>query len=401
MSAAVIDLTDLTLFAEGDPHDAWAWLREHRPVHWNPSPDGGFWALTRYHDIAAAYLDAAAFSSRQGTVLGGSYRSDSDTASGRMLIASDAPAHRHLRKAVHQGFLSAVMEHAARVVREYLDAALNRIRRDGGGDFALDVAPELPAGFLAAMFGIGRDEALALMRLTRSMIGFRDAEYTNDVGETATLVGSQVEIFDTMADLIERRRRSPGTDLVSLLLKSTINGRPMTESEMLYNCLNVAVGGNETTPFTASAALLTLIEHPDEYRLMCADPAVMSSALDEVFRWTSTNAYVRRTATRDIELHGELIRAGDSVTLWNASANRDAAAFSHAQRFDVRRAPNHHLAFGAGPHRCIGMNAARLEISILLEELTRRDLRFELTAEPRRLRSNFMLGFTHMPVKVI
>ncbi|MFC7827874.1 cytochrome P450 [Streptomyces sp. NPDC057362] len=399
-SDAPIDLNDLDLFVSGDPHAAWSWLRRNAPVYWNSTPEGGFWALTKYEDVAAAYIDASAFSSRFGTVLGGSYRSTADTASGQMLICSDPPDHRLLRQQVHKAFAPWMIEKATRRVVEFLDAALDKFVAAGGGDFATEVALELPAGFLSAMFDLGRDDAFRLLRLTRSMIGHKDQEYAGSARTGMTLVASQVEIFDMISELMERRRREPGGDLVSILCSAEINGRPMTESQILYNCLNVAVGGNETTPYTATAAVLALADHPDQADRLIADPGLLGTAVEEVFRWTSTNAYVQRTATRDVELRGTLIRAGESVTLWNASANRDEEQFPDPDVFDVSRTPNQHLAFGVAAHRCIGMGGARQEITLLMRALAERRLRFEVAGPVERLRSNFMLGVKHLPVTV-
>jgi cytochrome P450 len=401
MATALIDLDDLDLFVSGDPHAAWAWLREHAPVYWNATADGGYWALTTYADVSAVYRDPAAFSSKDGTVLGGSFRSATDTATGQMLICSDPPEHRLLRQHVHKAFGKSMMHAAAERVRAYLSDALDRLTADGGGDFATDVAPTLPAGLLAAMFGIGRADALHLLRLTRTMIGFRDEEYVRTSGEAMTLVGAQVEIFDFLAELLDRRRADPGEDLVSILLAAETNGRGLTESQILYNALNVAVGGNETTPFTASAIVETLIGHPEEERRLHDDPGLIGTAVDEFFRWTSTNAYVRRTTTKEVVLRGIRIPAGQTLTLWNASANRDENAFPHADRLDLGRSPNHHLAFGVANHRCVGMPAAWMEISMLVEELVRRRLRFRPSGGIERLASNFMLGIKHLPVEVV
>ena len=174
----------------------------------------------------------------------------------------------------------------------------------------------------------------------------------------------------------------------------------MTESEILYNCLNVAVGGDETTPFTAASAVEAFIQFPDQLDRLLAEPGLINTALDEVFRWTSTNSYVQRTARTDLEIGGQHIAAGQSVTLWNVSANFDEAVFFRPNVFDIGRQPNRHLAFGSGPHRCIGMNAAWLEIKILLEALAERQIRFALDGPVRRLRSNFMLGPVSLPVRV-
>jgi len=318
-----------------------------------------------------------------------------------MLICSDPPAHRLLRQHVHKAFGPRMMDKASRHVRAYLNEALDRLTAAGGGDFAVDIAPRLPAGLLAAMFDIGLDDALHLLRLTRMMIGFRDEEYLGDGGASMTLVAAQVEIFDFLTELLDQRRRDPGEDLVSILLAERTNGRELSESQILYNALNVAVGGNETTPFTASAIVETLIRHPDEEGRLHADPTLLNTAVEELFRWTSTNAYVCRTTTRDVTVRGVAIPAGATLTLWNASANRDEEQFPHADLLDFGRTPNHHVAFGVANHRCIGMGAARMEITMLVEELLRRGLRFTLSGDIERMRSNFMLGIKHLPVEVV
>ena len=401
MTTQQIDLTDTELFVSGDPHEVWRYLREHQPVHWNPSKDGGFWSLTRYADIVDVYRDPATFSSERGTVMGGSFGSDQDSASGQMLICADPPRHRQLRKQVKRGFATAMMARVAESVRDYAHRAIERLLAEGGGDFATVVAPELPAGVLAAMFGLGPRDAHYLLELTRNMIGFEDAEYRHEPdGQELSLAAAQVEIFDFLADLAERRRGEPGDDLVSLLLHCSVNGRPMTDTQILYNCLNVVVGGNETTPYTACAGVAALAGHPRQADLFYGHQDLLLTAIDEILRWTSTNAYVQRTATVDTVVNGVPITAGQKLTLWNASANRDEAVFPDADRFDVTRSPNRHIAFGVGNHRCIGQAVARQEIQILFEYLQRRGVRFELAGPIERLRSNFMLGTKHMPVTV-
>jgi cytochrome P450 len=402
MSTASIDLDDLELFTSGDPHAAWEWLRKNDPVHWNPTADGGHWALTTYADVAAVYREPATFSSKNGTVLGGSHRSATDTASGQMLICSDPPEHRLLRQHVHKAFGRDMMDRAAELVRRNLDVALDRFVANGGGDFAVDIAPELPAGLLSQMFGIDRHDALHLLKLTRTMIGFRDEEYGSGGADASmTLVGAQVEIFDFLAELLDRRRARPGDDLVSILVAARTNGRALSESQILYNALNVAVGGDETTPFTASAIVETLVNHPGEESRLYADPGLVGTAVEEFFRWTSTNAYVCRTTTAEVTIRGVRIPAGETLTLWNASANRDEEQFPHADRLDLGRTPNHHLTFGVANHRCIGVGAAQMEITALVRELVRRRLRFTVRGPVERLRSNFMLGITHLPVEVV
>lgn len=402
MSTQTVDLTDVDAFVEQRHHQMFAWLRANDPVYWNPTPDGsGFWALTRYDDIAAVYVDHAAFSSAGGAMLGGSYRSEADTASNRMLVASDPPRHRLLRQQIHQVFGPGYVERVAARVRELVNAALARALADGGCDFATDIAPELPAGALMEIMGIPHDQAHELIRLTRKMIGFRDPFYVDvEEDDRLLLAAIQTEIFEFFYDILRERRRRPGDDLVSVLLATRINGRPLPEEDIYYNCMNVAVGGNETSSYSACAGLLALAENPDQHALLLADPSLLGTAINEILRWSSTNAYVQRVATRDVEIGGKRIRAGDSVTLWNVSGNRDESQFPEADRFLVTRTPNRHLTYGSGIHRCIGAVVAQVELPAVFEPLITRRLHFTVSGEVTRLRSNFIQGITRLPVEM-
>ncbi|WNV85520.1 cytochrome P450 [Umezawaea sp. Da 62-37] len=402
MTTAQIDLGSTELFAEGDPYEAYRWLRHNAPVYWNPTPDGGFWALSKYEDISEAYLRPELYSSAKGTMLGGSYRSESDSASGQMLIATDPPRHQQLRKQVHNaGFAPAKMDHARAGVRACVNAALDKMIRDGGGDFATDISMALPTGVLAGTMALPPEHAARLQRLTRTMIGFRDLEYQDGLSATETLIRSQLDVFEFFFDLVEQRRERPGDDLVSNLIASEINGEPMSEAEILYNCMNVAVGGNETTAHTASWSVVTFVDHPEQYERLLADPGLLGTAMEEIFRWTATNTYVQRHATRPLVIRGRRIEEGDAITLWNSSANRDEDVFPEADVFDVARTPNKHLTFGVGRHHCIGAVIARLEMEILLGEMVRRQLRFRLAGPVERLHSNFAYGIRHLPVEIV
>jgi cytochrome P450 len=398
----VIDLTDVDAFVAGRHHEMFQWLRANDPVHRHALPDGGgFWALTRYRDVAAAYADHTTFSSSGGAMLGGSFRSGADTASGKMLVASDPPRHRLLRKLMHRLFSPAMVEKVRAQVTELAGRAVRRMVRDGGGDFATDVAPELPAGALMAMAGVSHADAHHLIRLTRQMIGYRDPAFVDvDGDDRLRLAGIQAEIFEFFADLVRERRATPGEDLVGILLTEQINGRPVPEEDILYNCMNVAVGGNETSSYTACAGLLALIENPAQWQLLGQRQDLLDSAVNEILRWSSTNAYVQRVALRDTEIDGRQIAAGDSVTLWNVSANRDEEQFTDPGRFDITRSPNRHLSYGVGIHRCIGATLAHVELSTLMRLLLADGVQYVVGGEVKPLRSNFILGTTAMPLLV-
>ncbi len=401
MTTTQIDLGGTDLFADGDPIEAYKWLRHNAPVYWNPTPDGGFWALTKYDDVAEAYLNTEVYSSAKGTMLGGSYRSQTDTASGQMLIATDAPRHQHLRRSVHNaGFNPLKMDKAREGVTATVNAALDKMVADGGGDWATDISLALPTGVLLGTMELPLEKASMLQRLTRTMIGFRDSEYRGDATAAQTLIRSQVDIFEFFYELIQERRENPGEDLISLLIGSEVNGEPMSESEILYNCMNVAVGGNETTAHTSSYSIMAFLDHPDAYERLLAHPELLPTAMEELFRWTATNTYVQRHVTRDIVIRGQEVKEGDAVTLWNSSANRDEDVFPDADVFDIARNPNKHLTFGLGRHHCIGAVVARLEMELLLGEMVKRGLRFRLAGEVERLHSNFAYGIRHLPLEV-
>ena len=397
-----VDLTDLDLFVRNEHHGVLAWLREHDPVHRHPLGDGAFWALTRYDDVLRAYRDHTTFSSSSGAILGGSFRSETDTAAGRMLVASDLPRQRLLRQQMHPVFATGMVERVRRQVDTLVGAALDRLLSAGGGDVATEIAPELPAGALMTMVDIGRTDALELVSLTRRMIGFQDPSLVGAEDDEARLrlAWLQSEIFEYFADLIRERRARPGDDLVSILLRAEINGRRLPDEDILYNCMNVAVGGNETSSYTTCAGIAALMEYPDQYDRLLAQPELLDLAMEEILRWGSTNAYVQRVATRDATVGGREIRRGDSVTLWNVSANRDERQFPHADRFDIGRSPNRHLTFGSGIHRCVGAPVGMVELTSVFGPLTRRGIRLEKAGPVRRLRSNFILGITALPVTV-
>ncbi|WP_405097825.1 cytochrome P450 [Micromonospora sp. NBC_01412] len=401
--AAGIDLTDVDLFVRGAHLDAFATLRADDPVYWNEGADGSrFWALTKYDDVQWAYREHEVFSSSRGAIVGGSFQSSDDTAAGRMLVVADLPRHRLLKQVIQPALSSAVVGAVSAQVHKLVDQAVDRMLAAGGGDFAVDVATELPAGALMTIMDISWAHAHELIQLTRRMIGYRDEVFV-DTGtdDRLRLAWLQAEIFDFFEDLLAHRRRQPGDDFVSRLAQARINDRPLATDEILYNCMNVAVGGNETSSYTACTGLLALMEHPDQYERLLADHSLLGTAVDEILRWSSTNAYVQRVAKRDVERRGRQIRAGDSVTLWNVSANRDTGQYPDGDVFDVGRTPNRHLGYGSGIHRCIGAPVAQAELSLLFQRLLTAGVRCEPVGEPRRLRSNFMLGITSLPVRVV
>ncbi|MFJ6696340.1 cytochrome P450 [Streptomyces sp. NPDC091272] len=401
MSAADIDLNDTEAFVTGDPHELWARLRAEDPVHWNPTPEGGFWALTKFDDVLMAFRDTETFSSEHGTVIGGSFRNEADTASGRMLVTSDAQRHRQLRRRMHRVFSAKMIERVTETVRGRVAVVLDRMWADGGGDFATDVARELPAGGLMAQLNIGHADALHLLRLTQTMIGYRDEDHTLGIAhEGLRLATAQADVFDFFLDLIAERRARPGDDAVSILLRPEPGERDLDEDTLLFNLMNLAIGGNETTQHSASGGLLALMDDPAQWERLRADQKLIGTGLEEFVRWTSTASYVQRQVTRPVEVRGVQLAEGDSVTLWTASANRDEDQFPDPNRFDLGRTPNRHVGFASGPHHCIGAAMGRTALAALLQGLRERPGRLVPAGPTTRLRSNFMLEYKSVPVEV-
>lgn len=389
-------------FAVGDPWSYLAALRENDPVSVHRRADGyEFYALTRFDDVYAAYVDHTRLSSAYGTMIDGSYRPQKDSASGRMLIVADQPAHTAIKRPIKaSGFNRAMLARIGHTVRRNIRDALGGLSVGDRLDFSTVVAPELPKGVLEVLFGIGPQDATALLEATRMMIGYRDEAYTGS-SPLDSLVDAQLDVLDFIDDLIEQRIRSGSDDDMIGFLAQCVAGGEMTRDVALLNGLNVAVGGNETTPHTASLTVDTIHREPAQWRRLTDGEVSCETATQEFLRWTSTNSYVQRLTVADFPVGGSVIPSGSFVTLWNMSANRDSAVFDRPDAFVIDRPDNRQIAFGAGVHRCIGAPVATLEIQMFIEELAAWDKAFTVVETPQRLRSNFMLGLTGLQVEVV
>lgn len=389
-------------FASDDPWAYLAGLRENDPVSIHRRADGyEFYALTRYADVYAAYVDHRRLSSAYGTMVDGSYLPQKDTASGRMLIVADQPAHTALRRPVKSsGFSRKMLARVGRTVRRNVLGALDGLSVGDRVDFGRAVAPELPKGVLEVLFGIAPEDAGDLLEATRTMIGYRDAAYAG-ASPLNALIDAQLEVLEFIDGLISRRIESAsGDDMIGFLAQLVASG-DMPRDVALLNGLNVAVGGNETTPHTASLTVDTIHRERAQWRKVVAGDVPCDVATQEFLRWTSTNSYVQRLTVEDFAVGGQVIPANSFVTLWNMSANRDRAVFDRPDQFVIDRPDNKQLAFGAGVHRCIGAPVATLEIQTFIEVLAAWDKAFVVVEPPQRLRSNFMLGLTELQVEVV
>ncbi|MFI7019636.1 cytochrome P450 [Streptomyces sp. NPDC050164] len=386
-----INLVDPELYATGDPFAQWRWLRAHAPVYWHEPTDlPGFWALTTYDDVRTAYRDAATFSSAQGILL----RPDShgaDPGGGRTLALTDAPRHKQLRGLVDEWFsvrsVRAIEQDIQGVARRVVGEALER----GTCDFVADVAARVPLYVICKMMGIPGADWERLFTLTSDAFG---------AGDPLTQRLAHLDILGYFDTLRTDKAKNPSDDLVSILATAEVDGEPLTPDDVILNCNNLLVGGTENTRIAASGGMLAFLRHPGQWQDLRQDPALLPSAVEEVLRWTSTATHIMRTATRPVEIRGHQIAAGDRVTFWLPSANRDEAVFPDPDRFDIRRNPNRHLALGFGEHFCIGSMLARVELRHLYNELLTQSINVELDGEPTLLSSIVVNGPEQLSVSL-
>jgi len=398
-----INLLDPLVFENKVPHEWFTHLRHDAPVYRHPEPGGpGFWVITRYDDVVEVGRDGVTYSSEQsrgGVVALEDVEASNDLASeGRMMLTMDAPDHTRYRSLVNRGFtprmINALTTHIREMVAKILDPAIEK--RDC--DFVTDVAAELPLQVIAEMLGVPFEDRHKLFEWSNRMIGSRDPEYAVSQEKVRQ---AAIEMYMYSNELARQRRDQPRDDLVTVLLNADLEGDKLSEMDFNLFFLLLAVAGNETTRNAMSHGMNALIEYPEQFAMLAKDPSLVPSATEEILRWASPVMYFRRNVTRDTELRGQKIKAGDKVSIWYISANRDEEIFPDPFTFNIRRTPNQHVAFGGGgPHFCLGASLARLEMSILFEELVKRVSSVERTGPVKRLRSTFINGLKHLPVRL-
>ncbi len=398
MGTPAVTLIDQDHYAAfGPPHAEFQRLRAEAPVSWHEMPDGQqFWAITRYDDLFSVSLDQKTFSSSRRGAIFRQWSPEEYEPQKQMLINMDPPPHTNYRRLVSLGFSSRMIRRLEGHVRSISAELIDQVAQAGACDFVEAISAELPLRVIVELVGVPLADRHRVLRWSNEMLGYDDPEYQLD---PATPQIAAAELFMYANELAADRLANPRDDLASELMHAEVDGHRLTPEEFNSFFLLLLVAGNETTRNLVSGGLLALIEHPDERARLQGHPALLPTAVEEMLRWVTPVNIFQRTATRDVELRGQQIREGQRVVLFYASANRDEAVFPDAQRFDVGRTPNEHLAFGIGPHFCLGANLARLEIRIMFEELLRRLPDIELAGSVERLRSNFINGIKRMPVR--
>jgi cholest-4-en-3-one 26-monooxygenase len=394
----MLDLAEPRTFLDGPPQDFFTWLRTNDPVCWIDSPAAppGFWAVTKYHDVIAIERDVATFSSARPTALIEPESAGAGT--DLMMLNQDPPEHTRLRMLVARGFTPKVMKELEPHVREAASRIVGEAARKDEADFVLDFAAELPLVVIAELLGVPYEDRGKIFDWSNRLVGNSDPEYA-PASEEETYEAA-MELFAYAQSLADKRRQRPLDDIVTTLVSAELEGEKLSEVEFNVFFLLLSVAGNETTRNLISGGMLALMRHPDQQRLLVEQPELIPTAVDEMLRYVTPVMYFRRTVTRDTELRGKHIAAGDAVTLWYGSANRDEDVFEDPQTFDVTRTPNEHIAFGGrGPHYCLGASLAKMEIRLMFEQILSRLPDMELAAEPEQLCSNLINGIKHMRVR--
>lgn len=409
---ADVDLADLDRFASNEAWSMFDTLRRDAPVHFNeePSPNKGFWSVTRHEDICTVDKDTETFTSTKFVNL---EEVDDDLMDiRRSLLETDGLRHRALRKLIQREFSPAnLMRNYESFLRDLTKATVDAALTRSEFDFVTDISADFPIQVLARLLDVPESDTGQLIDWGNELIGNTDPDYTDHLlgdPETAKYKHlpfsspASLEVFDYGRRLAAERRGGDGTDLVSMLInKIPEDGQALSATDFDNYFLLLVVAGNETTRHTISQAMLALIQHQDQLQLLRDQPELIPGAVEEFLRWASPVYHFRRTATRDVELGGKVIKEGDKVVMWFASGNRDESVFERPYDFDVTRKDNNHVTFGKGsPHVCLGNNLARMEVRLMFEELIPRLRTIELAGDVRRVRSNFVNGIKTLPVRV-
>ena len=405
-----IDLSDVEFWNRPGPEReaAFAALRRQRPVSFHkefepppgmPLPRGpGYWAITKHADVLEVSRTPELFCSGKGTNI--QDLPEQFTEFFGSMLNMDEPRHGRLRRIVSRGFTPRALGRLEDIVQRRAQHTIDRVIDRGACDFVADIAAPLPLELVCDLMGIPDSETKAVFAHTNVILGLGDPEYVPPgASPIVAALTSGKALSDLMYELAKHKQGKKADDLTSALLDAEVDGETLTHQELASFFVLLVVAGNETTRNAISHGLVTLCEHPDQRKIWQSDfHAVAPTAVDEIVRWATPVIHFRRTATRDTELGGQKIRAGDKVVLFYNSGNRDESVFDDPFRFDVRRTPNDHVGFGGpGPHHCLGAHLARREMTLMFEELFTRLPDIHVTAPGDRLMSNFIHGIKHLP----
>jgi len=378
-------------FYVGDPLRHYRWMRDNAPLYRDEA--GGVWGVSLHEDVMRISKSPQLFCSSQS--------SRPDAPAIPSMINMDDPQHKRRRNLVNRGFTPRRVQDHADKIREICDGLIDTVAARGHCDFVRDVAAPLPMIIIGDMLGVLPEDRDKLLRWSDDLIGATDAAARPEVAARA--MAAATEYIAYARDVIrDRRTRPPADDLMSVLVHAEIDGERLDDEALIQESLLILVGGDETTRHVITQGMEALIRHPDQRRLLVEDAGRIPTAVEEMLRWVTPIQNMMRTAAADVEIGGHRCRAGDRLLLMYPSGNRDEAVFEDPFRFNIRRDPNPHIAFGGrGAHHCLGSSLARLELRVMFEEILRRFPEIELVEEdPPPLRpANFVVGIEALPVR--
>jgi len=392
-----IDLVSASSYAHGHPWDQYAWLRANDPVHWHDESDGpGFYAITKYDDIRTISRQPGTFSSyAKGVML-----AESDEmglyAQRQMMLSMDPPQHDRFKLLVSRGFTprnaAVLTDRVAELAGDIVDDVIER----GECDLVHDVTGRLPSGLIAELMGMPREDGERLYELTEIMHTTDDAVAPPDVKGAAI-----AEMLGYAQTVAERKRREPADDIATTLVQAEVDGDRLTDEEFQWFFLLLVNAGGDTTRNLLAAGIQLLFDHPEQRARLTADlDGLLATTIEEMLRYSTPVVNFRRTVMRDVSVRGVDLREGDKVVVFYGSGNRDEDVFAEPDVFDVGRNPNPHMAFGGGgPHLCLGLHLARIEIAAMLRQLVTRMPDLAPAGPTETLASNFIAGIRTMPVR--
>jgi cytochrome P450 len=395
--APPVDFTSAATFANGHPWEAYRWLREHAPACWHPENDGpGFWLLSRYDDVRSVSRQPKVFSSHEGGVMLETPDAMGLAAQRFMMLNMDPPEHDRFKFLVSRGFTpkgsASVVERVHALAAEIVDDVIDR----GECDFVADIAGRLPSGLIAELMGIPRADGERLYELTEIM-------HTTDpvLAPPEKKMAAIMEMLAYAGTVAKEKRANPADDIATTLVQAEVDGDRLTDDEFQWFFLLLVNAGGDTTRNLMAGGLQLLFDNPEQRARLAADiDGILPTAIEEMLRMTTPVIYFRRTLLEDVVLRDIAMRAGQKVVMLYGSANRDEAVFTDADRFDVGRSPNPHLAFGGGgPHLCLGMHVARIEIDAMWRQILTRMPNIASNGPVELMASNFIAGVHAMPVR--
>ncbi|MDX6738920.1 cytochrome P450 [Actinocorallia sp. A-T 12471] len=404
MSAPEIPKIDIIALEQyersGTPHEQWTWLRHNDPVHWHYDPDPsvpGFWAITKLEDIVYVSRNPDLFSAALRTSMFQEMTPEDLALQQQMMLFMDPPKHTRQRSYVNRGFTPRMINRLREHIEEITHRLIDDVCETGEAEFVRQIAAPLPLQTICELMGAPLEDADFLFEKSNELVGYDDPEL--QAGPEAAQAAA-AEIYMYAQGIAEQRKAEPRDDIATKLLQPDENGNLLTDDEFNLFILMLTIAGNETTRTATAGGILAFFEHPDQWERLKADPSLISSAADEIVRWTSPLNLFRRTATQDVELRGKKIKAGDKVVMFYPSGNRDEEHFENPFSFDIGRGMNPHIGFGGGgPHYCLGTHLARMNLTVLFGALAERLPDIQQAGPVRRMRSNFVNGFKEIPVR--